>query len=63
MVHVILVKSSEMQKLDGMNITIQVQRHQNTFQTILTTVLHGLLYQMLQKMRRPGRTYKHHMNE
>ena len=63
MVHVILVKSSEMQKLDGMNITIQVQRHQNTFQTILTTVLHGLLYQMLQKMRRPGRTYRHHMNE
>ena len=52
-----------MQKLDGMNITIQVQRHQNTFQTILTTVLHGLLYQMLQKMRRPGRTYRHHMNE
>ena len=63
MVHVILVKSSEMQKLHGMNITIQVQRHQNTFQTILTTVLHGLLYQMLQKMRRPGRTYRHHMNE
>ena len=50
-VHVALVKSSGMQKLDGMNIIIQikVQNHQNTFETISTTVLHGLLLQILKK--------------
>ena len=47
-----------MQKLDGMNMMIQlkVQNHQNTFETTLTTVLHGLLFQMLQKMLGRGRT-------
>ena len=40
-----------MQELDRLNIIIQlkVQTHQNTIQTILSTVLHGLLFQMLQK--------------
>ena len=52
MVHFTLVKPSIMQKLDGMNIIIQVkdQNLQNTFETILITVLHGILFQMLQKM-------------
>ena len=47
-----------MQKLDGMNIIIQrkVQNHQNTFKETSTTVSHGLPFQMLQKMPRPGRT-------
>ena len=53
-VHVTLVK----QKLDLMNIIIQlkVQNHQNAFEATSTTILHGLLFQMLQKMVRPGRT-------
>ena len=57
MVQVILVKPN-MQKLDGMNIIIQlkVQNHQNTFSATSTTVLHGLSFQMLQKILRPGRT-------
>ena len=50
MFHVTLVKPNEMQKLDGMNITIQlnVQNRRNTFEATLTTILHGLLFQMLQ---------------
>ena len=57
-VHVTLVKSNVMQKLDGMNIIIQlkVKNHQNTFEATLTTILHGLSFQMLQKMLGPGRT-------
>ena len=57
-VHVTLVKSNVMRKLDGMNIIIQlaVQNHQNTFEATSTTILHGLSFQMLQKMLRPGRT-------
>ena len=53
---VTLLKPSVMQKLDGMNIIIQlkVQNLRNTFKTMLTTVLHGLLFQMLQKMAAPG---------
>ena len=63
MVHVTLVKPSVMRKLDGMNIIIQlkVQNHQNTFEATSTTILHGLSFQMLQKMLRPGRTEKHHI--
>ena len=55
-VHVTLVKPTAMQKLDGMSIIIQLkdQNHRNIFETILTTVLHGL-FQMLQKMLKPGR--------
>ena len=37
-------------------IQIEVQNHQNNFEAISTTVLHGLLFQMLQKMLTPGRT-------
>ena len=50
-------------KLDGMNIIIQlkVQNHQNTCEATSTTILHGLSFQMLQKMLRPGRTQKHHI--
>ena len=56
-VYVRLVKPRIMQKLDGMNIIIQlkVQNHRNTFETISTTVLHGLLFQVIQKMLRLGR--------
>ena len=57
-VYVTLVKPSIMQKLDGMNIIIiqlKVQNHRNTFETISTTVLHGLLFQVIQKMQRLGR--------
>ena len=55
-VHITLVKSDVMQKLNGMSIIIQlkVQNHQNTFKTTSTTILHGPSFQMLQKM--PGRT-------
>ena len=57
-VYVTLVKPNAMQKLDGMNIIIQlkVHNHQNTFEATSITVLHGLSFQMLQKMLRPGRT-------
>ena len=57
-VHVTLVKPNVMQKLDGMNIIIQlkVQNHQNNFEATSTTILHGPSFQMLQKMLRPGRT-------
>ena len=52
MVHVTLAKPKVMQKLDGRNIIIQlkVQNHQNTVEAISTTILHGLSFQMLQKM-------------
>ena len=42
-VHVTLVKPNVMQKLDEMNIIIQlkVQNHQNTFEAISTTIIHG----------------------
>ena len=58
MVQVTLVKPNVMPKLDEINIIIQlkVQNHQNTFEATLTTILHGLSFQMLQKMLRPGRT-------
>ena len=57
-VHVTLVKPNVMQKLDGMNIIIQlkVQKHQKTFEATLTTILRGLSFQMLQKMLRAERT-------
>ena len=40
-----------MQKLDEMNKTteLKVQNHQNASETISTTVLHELLFQMLHK--------------
>ena len=62
-VQVTSVKPSVIQKLDGMNIITQqkVQNHRNTFETMSTIVLHGLLFQMLQKMLRPGRNYRHHI--
>ena len=58
MVHVTLVKPNIMQKLDGMNIIIQLkfQNHQSTFESTSTSILHELSFQMLQKMIRPGRT-------
>ena len=34
----------------------KVQNNQNTFEATSSTVLHGLSFQMLQKMLRPGRT-------
>ena len=57
-VHETFVKANVMRNLDGMNIIIQlkVQNHQNTFKETSTTILHGLSFQMLQKMPRPGRT-------
>ena len=56
-VYVTLVKPSIMHKLDGINIIIQlkVQNNRNTFETISTTVLHGLLFQVIQKMLKLGR--------
>ena len=46
-----------MHKSDGMNIIIKLkfQNHGNTFEVTSTFVLHGLSFQMLQKMLRPGR--------
>ena len=56
--HVALVKPNLMRKLDLMNIIIQikVQNHRNTFEATSATLLHGLSFQMLKKMLRPGRT-------
>ena len=47
-----------MQKLDGMNIIIQIkfQNHQTTFGATSTTILHGVSFQKLQKLLRPGWT-------
>ena len=58
MVHITLMKPNVIGKLHGMNIIIQinVHSHQNTFEARSTTILHGLSFQMLQKMLRPGRT-------
>ena len=57
-VPVTLVKPSIMRKLDGINIInqLKVQNHQNTSEATSTTILHGMSFQMLQKMLRPGRT-------
>ena len=57
-VYVTLVKPNVMQKSDGMNTIIQlkVQNHQNTFEATSSTILHGLLFHMLQKFLKPGRT-------
>ena len=57
-VHVTLVKPNVMQKLDGMNIIIQLknQNLKDTFEATSTTVLLGLSFQILQKMLRPGKT-------
>ena len=62
-VHVTLVKPSAMQKLDGINIIIHlnVQDHQNTLNAKSSTALHGLSFQMLQKMQRPGIASKPHI--
>ena len=51
-VHATLVKLNVMQKLDGINIIIQVkvQNHQNTFESTSTTFLRGLSFQVHQKM-------------
>ena len=38
------------------NNSTKVQNHRNTFEYILTTIWHGLLFQMLQKILRQGRT-------
>ena len=50
-VYVTLVNLSVMQKII-MKVIIQlkVQNHQNTFETISTTILYGLIFQILQKM-------------
>ena len=57
-VHVTLVKPNVMQKLDGMNIIIQLknQNLKDTFEATSTTVLLGLSFQILQKILRPGKT-------
>ena len=44
-----MVKPNVMQKLDGMNIMIQLKVHWNTFEEPSTTALHGLSFQMLPK--------------
>ena len=57
-VHLTLVKPNVMQKLDGVNIIIQlkVQNHQYTFNVTSTTILHGLSFQMFRKILRAGKT-------
>ena len=57
-VHMILVRPKVMQKLDGINIIIQlkVQNYQNNFDATSAFALQVLSFQMLQKMLRPGRT-------
>ena len=58
LVYVTLVKPNVMQKLDGINIILQlkVQNHQNTFDATSTSVLHGNSFQLFQEMLRPGIT-------
>ena len=50
-VHVTLVKLNVMQKLDRMNIIIQlkIQSHQNICEATPTNILHGLSFQILKK--------------
>ena len=50
-VYVTLVNLSVMQKII-MKVILQlkVQNHRNTFETISTTILYGLIFQILQKM-------------
>ena len=57
-VHVTLVKTNIILKLDGMDIIIQlkVKNHQSTFSTIWTTVFDGLIFQLIQRMLRLGKT-------
>ena len=52
MVHVALVKPSVMQEVVEMKkmIQLKIQNHQKFLETILTTVLHGLFFQILQTM-------------
>ena len=63
MIHVTLVKPNAMKKLYGRNIVAQlkVQNHRNIFEATSTVVLHVLLFQMLQKVPRPERTWKQHI--
>ena len=42
-------------------IQLKVQNHPNTFKTISIIVLHGLLFQMLQKLLRPEKIQRHHI--
>ena len=60
-VHCTLVKSSVMQKLVETNIRSnqKFRTIEKNFKTILTTVLQGVLFKMLQKILKPGRTYSH----
>ena len=42
-------------------IQLKVQSSQSTCEATSTPILHGLSFQMLQKMLQPGRTQKHHI--
>ena len=42
-------------------IQLKVQNHRITFETMSTTVLPRLLFQMLKKTLRSGRTKRHHI--
>ena len=57
-VHMILVKPKVMQKLDGINIIIQlkVQNHLNNSVATSAVALQVMSFQMLRKLLRPGRT-------
>ena len=57
-VHMILIKPKVMQKLDGINIIIQlkVQNHQNNSDATSAVALQVMSFQMLRKLLRPGRT-------
>ena len=57
-VRIALVKPTVMQRLDGMSMIIQVkvQNLRNTLEATSTTVLYGLSFQVLNEIRRPGRT-------
>ena len=58
MVHATLAKTNVMEKLNGMNIVVQlkVQDHQNACEAISTIILHSLSFQIFQKILRPVRT-------
>ena len=57
-VHMILVKPEVMQRLDGINIIIQlkVQNHQNNSKATSAVALQVMSFQMLRRLIRPGRT-------
>ena len=63
MIHVVFVKPNVMQKLDGMNIIIQlkIQNHKTPSTQHQPLLYMGCHFKCSKKMLRPGRIQKHHI--